>query len=262
LIEEENDMLEPKDRPEKIHLAVQTIYGEVAKTRQSGAAAACCAPASTSSDYTPEELASVPEGAYLGEGSGAPVRFANLRRGDVVVDLGAGAGMDSFLAANRIGPEGHVHGFDLTPEMLERARKNAAAGGYSNVTFERGDIAHLPLDDASSNVAISNCVINLTPDKNAVYRELARVLKPGGRIAIADIVLRGPDAEIRALHERANAMNWCACVAGALEQQEYIQAIRDAGFEDLNIASERPAMSQPGGGVEAVAITLTARKPA
>jgi arsenite methyltransferase len=261
MLQAEDDMTDLRDQADKIHHAVQTIYGEVAKTRQPGAGAACCAPESTASDYTPEELASVPKGAYLGEGSGAPVRFAGLRPGDVVVDLGAGAGMDSFLAANRVGPEGHAHGFDLTPEMLERARKNAAAGVYTNVTFERADIARLPLNDASADAAISNCVINLAPDKGAVYRELARVLKPGGRIAIADIVLRGAKEEIGTLYQRANAANWCACVAGALEQQEYFQTIRDAGFEDLHIASERPAMSQPGGNVRAIAMTLTARKP-
>ena len=166
---------------EAIHAAVTSAYGAVARTRGEDfpQAAACCSEEMTPvSDYTPEELASVPKGAYLGEGSGAPVRYAGLKPGEVVVDLGAGAGMDTFLAANCVGPTGRVYGYDLTPDMIERARQNAAVGNYWNVTFERADIERLPLGDGAADVAISNCVINLAPAKSAVFAEVFRVLRP------------------------------------------------------------------------------------
>lgn len=245
-----------------IHNAVQEAYGAVARTRNVGdEGPSCCGTdARRLADYTVEELASVPKGAYLGEGSGVPVRHADLKGGEVVVDLGAGAGMDSFLAANRVGRTGRVYGFDLTTDMLERARRNAADGGYSNVSFERADIEHLPLPDGAADAAISNCVINLTPDKAAVYREIFRVLKPGGRLAVADIVLRGTPEAIRAFRERSNAATWCACVSGALEQEDYLAAIRGAGFTDVRIVFERLAQSQPGGELQGLAITITAKK--
>jgi len=248
---------------EAIHGAVTATYGAVARTRGILKEAAACCSDSTKpiSDYTAEELASVPPGAYLAEGSGTPVRHAALKPGEVVVDLGAGAGMDTFLAANRVGPSGRVHGFDLTPDMLERARRNAAEGNYAHVTFERTDIEHLPLSDGTADAAISNCVINLTPDKAAVYREIFRVLKPGGRLAVSDIVLRGPTAAIEELRAKAGADAWCACLAGALEEKGYFAAIESAGFVDAKIVAERAGQFQPGGEVTAAAITLTARKP-
>jgi arsenite methyltransferase len=249
---------------EQIHARVTAAYGAVARARaEATQAAACCAPEpSTASDYTVEELASVPKGAYLGEGSGAPVRYANLAPGEVVVDLGAGAGMDSFLAANHVGPAGRVYGYDLTEEMLDRARRNATSGNYAQVTFARADIEQLPLGDGAADAAISNCVINLAPDKAAVYREIFRVLRPGGRLSIADIVLRGTPEAVHSFRQRANPENWCACVSGALEEQEYLATIRGAGFTDIRLVAERPAQSDPGGQVAAVAVTLTARRPA
>jgi len=264
LREKEKKMSQQTIDKDAIHRVVTAAYGAVAKTvGKEAAPSACCAPKfETLSDYSPHELASVPKGAYLGQGSGTPVRHANLKAGETVVDLGAGAGMDSFLAANAVGPTGRVRGFDLTPEMLERARQNAAEAGYANVSFDSADIEHLPLADASADAAISNCVINLAPDKVAVYREIFRVLKPGGRLSVADIVMRGTPEAVEAFRRQAGAGLWCACVAGALEQEEYFQAIRSAGFADLRIAAERPAMSQPGGELAAVAMTLTARKPA
>jgi arsenite methyltransferase len=250
---------------EAVHSAVKKIYGQVAETRnRSGEGeAACCGPVKLEiADYTAEELASVPAGAYLGEGSGTPVRHAGLQPGETAVDLGAGAGLDTFLAANRVGPAGRVYGFDLTPQMIERARENAAQGGYANVSFEHADIERLPLPDATADAAISNCVINLTPDKAAVYREIFRVLKPGGRLAVADIVLRGDEAAMRKFREGATDETWCACVAGALAEPDYLDAIRAAGFADVAIVAERSAQLQPGGGLRAAAVTITARKPA
>jgi len=246
-----------------IHDVVTAAYGVVARIRGEGAeAASCCSGDVTQpSDYSPEELASVPKGAYLGEGSGAPVRYAGLRPGEVVVDLGAGAGMDSFLAANGVGSAGRVFGFDLTLEMLERAQRNAAAGNYANVAFVRADIERLPLGSGAANAAISNCVINLAPDKSAVFAEIFRVLRPGGRLSVADIVLRGTRQAVGGFRQRAGPESWCACVSGALREEDYLAAIGGASFTDLRLAAERPAQSQPGGDVVAVAVTITGRKP-
>jgi len=207
-------------------------------------------------------LAAVPKEAYLGEGSGVPVRYAELQPGEVVVDLGAGAGMDCFLAANLVGPTGRVYGYDLTPEMIERAQRNAAAGNYTNVTFARADIERLPLESGTADAAISNCVINLAPDKVAVFAEIFRVLRPRGRVSVADIVLRGTREAICDFREKSGPEGWCECVSGALAEEEYFAAIRGAGFADVRLVAERPAMSQPGGAVSAVAVTITARKRA
>ncbi len=248
---------------ETVHAWVTTAYAEVARTRGEGPRATCCtADVNRPSDYSAEELAEVPRGAYLGEGSGAPVRYAELEPGEVVVDLGAGAGMDSFLAANRVGPTGRVYGHDLTREMVERAERNAAAADYTNVTFARADIERLPLASGVADAAISNCVISLAPDKPAVFREVFRVLRPGGRLSVADIVLRGSREAVHDFRQKAGGEGWCACVSGALTEEEYLAAIRGAGFADVRLVAERPAMSQPGGTLAAVAASLTARKPA
>jgi SAM-dependent methyltransferase len=247
---------------EEIHAAVQAAYGAVARSRSETPRDPCCSLPVLLGDYLPEELAAVPRDAYLGAGSGTPVRSAGLQPGEIVVDLGAGAGMDSFLAANQVGPSGRVYGFDLTSEMVERARHNASAGHYANVRFEKADIEHLPLPDGAADAAISNCVINLTPDKSAVYAEVFRVLRPGGRLSISDIVLRGAPEAVRAFRQQAGPENWCACVSGALAEEEYLSAIRGAGFADVRVVAERLAFSQPGGGLTAVAVTITGRKPA
>lgn len=248
-------------KKEAVHAAVAEVYGKVAQTAAGEALSCCNVEITPSLDYSAEELASVPAGAYLGAGSGSPVRHAGLQPGEVVVDLGPGAGIDSFLAANRVGGAGRVYGFDLTPEMVERARRNAE-GRYTNVSFELAKIERLPLPAGSVDVAISNCVINLSPDKPAVFAEIFRVLRPGGRISISDIVLRGDDQAVRALRQRPDLGQWCACVLGAWRQEEYLDAIGGAGFEDVKLVAERPAVSEPGGGVEAAAVTITARKPA
>lgn len=258
---------------EAIHQAVQEQYGALARNYGKSQPAAkdaggCCEPTCCgnalppdSPDYSREELASVPKDAYLGAGSGNPTRHAALQPGETVIDLGAGAGMDSFLAANAVGPQGRVHGFDLTNDMLARARANAATGGYRNVSFERADIERLPIPDAAADVAISNCVINLAPDKAAVYRDMFRALRPGGRFSVADIVLRGSAEALQAFRAAAHKDNWCGCVSGALAEGEYLDAIRSAGFADVRVVAERPAESQPGGALQAVAVTITGRKP-
>ena len=249
-------MSAPTTDEQRIHEAVATVYGEVARSRGTSC---CTAPLQPAADYSPEELASVPPEAYLGAGSGNPVRHAALQSGEVVVDLGSGAGMDSFLAANRVGAGGRVHGFDLTPEMIARARQNAAA--YPNVGFQQAKIENLPMESGTADVAISNCVINLSPDKKKVFAEIFRVLRPGGRISLADIVLRGDADAVDSVRHNAELEKWCACVLGALRQEEYLEAIRAAGFVDVQLVAERPAISQPGGRVSAVAVTLTASKP-
>ena len=246
-----------------IHDVVTAAYGAVARGQYEASPWACCsAEAIPPSDYSAEELAEVPKGAYLGQGSGVPVRYANLRPGEAVVDLGAGAGMDSFLAANRVGPGGRVYGYDLTPEMVARAQQNALAGNYSNVTFARADIERLPLEGGTADAAISNCVINLAPDKPTVFAEVFRVLRPGGRLSVADIVLRGTREAVGEFRQKADPASWCACVSGALAEDEYLAAIRGAGFIDVRLVAERLAMSQPSGGVAAQAVTIIARKPA
>ena len=208
--------------------------------------AACC-----TSAYSEEELARVPAESFLGEGSGNPVRHADLRAGEVAVDLGSGAGVDVFLAADAVGPSGRVIGIDMTPEMLARARKAAAKAGVENVEFHKAIIEKLPLPDASADVVLSNCVINLSPDKAAVFREAFRVLKPGGRLVISDIVQERP------LHLKEDM---CGCVGNAMVRKEYLDTIRGAGFRDLKILEDRPALRM-GRRVDASAITLRALKP-
>jgi len=238
---------------------VRAAYGEIARTRSTEGAATCCAPPEAGPDYSADEIGSVPAGAYLGEGSGNPVRAAQLQPGETVIDLGSGAGMDVFLAANRVGPAGRVVGIDMTPEMLARARANARTGSYPQVEFQQADIERLPVPAGSADAVLSNCVINLAPDKAAVYREIFRVLKPGGRFAIADIVLRGEPGRLRrALLDLAP----CSCIATALAEDAYLETIRAAGFEGVEIVAERPAVSQPLDTlVRAQAVTLVGRKP-
>jgi ubiquinone/menaquinone biosynthesis C-methylase UbiE len=181
--------------------------------------------------YTDEELQSVPEGANLGLGCGNPVAFAAIKEGDTVLDLGSGAGVDCFLAANIVGNKGRVIGVDMTPEMVEKARENAAKAKISNVEFRQGEIERLPVEDGSIDVIISNCVINLSPEKQKAFREAYRVLRPGGRIAVTDIVATAPlpDDVKRdlALH--------VGCIAGASLISELEAALRTAGFSDVRI---------------------------
>jgi SAM-dependent methyltransferase len=184
--------------------------------------------------YSEEDLTAAPEGANLGLGCGNPVALASLRPGETVLDLGSGPGFDCFLAAKRVGKEGRVIGVDMTPEMLMRARENARKGRYTNVEFRLGEIEHLPVADNSVDVIISNCVINLSPDKPQVFREAFRVLKPGGRLMVSDTVLLKPlpDFILRSVDA------YVGCISGAMRRQEYIETIEAAGFREVQIQKE------------------------
>lgn len=181
--------------------------------------------------YTPEELTSIPAEANMGLSCGNPTATAHLRPGEVVVDLGSGGGLDVFLASTKVGPEGRVIGIDVTPAMIERARTNAQNGGYQNVEFYLGTIDHLPLADGSVDCVISNCVINLAPDKPAVFREIARVLKPGGRLAVSDIALK---AELPPAVAQSMAA-YVGCIGGAIKIDDYREGLLAAGFEHVEI---------------------------
>ncbi len=178
-------------------------------------------------------MASVPEGANLGLGCGNPVALASLKEGEVVLDLGSGGGFDAFLAAKRVGKKGKVIGVDMTPEMLERARENAKKGKYKNVEFRLGEIENLPVADASVDVIISNCVINLSPEKERVFSEAYRVLRPQGRLMVSDIVLLEP---LPAFLKTTTSL--VACVGGAALKEDYLYALEGAGFSDVKIVEE------------------------
>ncbi|MGD8601435.1 MAG: arsenite methyltransferase [Gemmatimonadota bacterium] len=201
----------------------------------------CCEPSCCDSDdisarigYTDTELASLPEEANLGLGCGNPTAIASLEDGMTVLDLGSGAGIDCFLASARVGPTGKVIGVDMTPEMLERARANAESGGYTNVEFRLGEIEALPVADATVDVVISNCVLNLSTDKARVLEEVYRVLKPGGRVVISDMVSDLPVPS--ALEGNLDAVASCL----PTYREEYLAQFRDAGFADARITEEKP----------------------
>ena len=200
----------------------------------------CCGPSLSQSErvgYGRAELAAVPEEADLGLGCGNPTALAGLQAGETIVDLGSGGGIDCFLAARRVGPTGRVIGVDMTPEMIDRARAAAARGEYGNVEFRLGEIESLPVADGTADAVISNCVINLSPDKPRVFREAFRVLKPGGRLQVSDIVLRG---ELPGkLRKRVEL--WAGCLAGAMQEQDYLAAICAAGFTGAAVVSARSA---------------------
>lgn len=209
-----------------ITTAVREKYGAMASSTLSTNNAGVKAVAEAFG-YSEAELTSIPAEANLGLSCGNPTATANLKPGETVVDLGSGGGLDVFLAAGKVGPTGRAIGIDMTPAMIERARKNAAS--YANVEFHLSTIDKLPLPDASVDVVISNCVINLAPDKAAVFREIARVLKPGGRVAVSDIVLK---RELpKELAENVSA--WCGCVAGAIPAEQYVGGLKDAGLQNV-----------------------------
>ena len=229
---------------EKIKQHVKKHYAEVAKGTSCCDVSTCCGPSSRASyakmiGYSDEELKALPE-AVTGTvaGCGNPTALAELKEGDVVLDLGSGGGIDAFLAAKKVGPKGRVIGVDMTEEMVQLAKDNAERMKVENVEFRLGEIENLPLEDEIFDVLISNCVINLSPDKDKVFGEAFRVLKPGGRVLISDIVTQGelPD-EIR-----ENPEMWAACIAGALDEKVYLQKIMNAGFEKVEVIAKNDFM--------------------
>ncbi len=215
---------------EQLMDSVKAKYGAVAESTLSSEHASVTEVAEAFG-YTVEELRSIPAEANMGLSCGNPTATAHLRPGEVVVDLGSGGGLDVFLAARMVGPLGRAIGIDMTPAMIDRARANAAAGGYTNVDFHLSTIDQLPLEDASVDCVISNCVLNLAPDKPAVFREIFRVLKPGGRLAVSDIALRGelPDAIAQSMAA------YVGCIAGAIRIDTYREELRVAGFAHVEV---------------------------
>lgn len=221
--------------------AVEERYAAIAR----GEIKSCCNPPDVPDEklynigtmakpYDATERAALPEGADLGLGCGDPTADADLAPGQTVLDLGSGAGVDCFIAARRVGPEGRVIGVDMTDAMLEKARENARRGGYSNVEFRKGEIENLPVESATVDRILSNCVINLAPDKSRVFAEAHRVLKPGGALTVSDIVAFG---EIPA-SVRSDLELWTGCVAGAMDKHDYLDVIRRAGFSQVSVIKE------------------------
>lgn len=224
---------------EEIRSTVRARYGEIAASNGTCCSGPSCGSAPTNdpaslsrrNGYTDEELAAAPEGSNLGLGCGNPQAIASLQPGETVLDLGSGAGFDAFLAARAVGPEGRVIGVDMTPEMLSKARTNGAKAGHENVEFRLGEIENLPVADGSVDVIISNCVINLSPDKHAVFREAFRVLKSGGRLAVSDVVAMAPiPAELQKDWEL-----YTGCVAGASSVDVLRALLEEVGFDDIRI---------------------------
>lgn len=225
-----------------IREAVRERYGALAE----GSERSCCGTSCCSTDakdtkgadalgYTAEQLAAIPEGSNLGLGCGNPLAHAGVKPGETVLDLGSGAGIDAFLASREVGAEGRVIGVDMTPSMVTRARENAAKGGYRNVEFRLGEIENLPVADASVDVIISNCVINLSPDKPRVFAEAFRALKPGGRLVVSDLVLTKPIPDA----VRKSIEAYVGCIAGASRRDEYLELVREGGFSDVTVLEER-----------------------
>ena len=256
---------------------VREKYGAVAEGSKSGG---CCSEGSgcgcgcqdaqgtlASLGYTEEQAKAIPEGANLGLGCGNPMAHAEIKPGETVLDLGSGAGIDAFLAAREVGAAGRVIGVDMTPAMLARARENAAKGGFTNVEFHLGEIEHLPVADATVDVIISNCVINLSPEKSLVFREAWRALRPGGRMVVSDIVLTRPLPD----EVRKSVEAYVGCVAGASMKDEYLSQIRGAAFENIEVVEEKsygvgaellPSAVTEAGAWDAVrSVKVRARKP-
>lgn len=231
---------------EVIKEKVKERYGKIALTGNSDC---CCMPGECTTGgspidatkiigYDPEELKAIPEAAILGVGCGAPIKFADLKEGETVVDLGSGAGIDAFLSANKVSKSGKIIGIDMTDEMLEKARTNAKDGNYTNVEFRKGDIEkNIPVGDNTVDAVISNCVINLTTNKTSAFKEVYRILRSGGRMVISDLVT---DKELE--QDQVNTEQWCSCIDGALTQENYIESIKKAGFQDVKILDERTYM--------------------
>ncbi|WP_069131736.1 arsenite methyltransferase [Rhodohalobacter halophilus] len=228
--------------PEELKETVRRKYSEISEQDKNYNARSCCGAGGDSTkvynimtdDYS--ELEGYNSDADLGLGCGLPTQFAHIQKGDYVIDLGSGAGNDCFVARHETGPEGKVLGIDFTESMIRKARENADKLGYNNVEFRFGDIEQMPVSDNVADVVVSNCVLNLVPNKPNVFSEIFRVLKPGGHFSISDIVLEGdlPDAL------REDAEMYAGCVAGAIQKDEYLSYIRESGFENITIQKEKP----------------------
>lgn len=245
-------------KAEQIKKVVKESYGNIARSSGCGCGSCGCnsnltvQKQSGQMGYSQDEMSKAPAGSNLGLGCGNPIAIASLKEGEVVLDLGSGAGFDAFLASRKVGTPGKVIGVDMTEEMLDKARENAKKGNYINVEFRKGDIENLPVDDNSIDAIISNCVINLAPDKERVFKEAYRVLKPGGRIMISDVVLIKPLTE-----ELKNDKELLVgCVSGAILKQDYLKLLEKTGFSDITIHKEMPAFLEDYG----LSITFSAFK--
>jgi len=238
-------MREDNTREDDIRRIVRDSYAKIA----TGGLSCCSSPVSTSCcgqqpdmakdissgiGYSKDDMDKVPEGSNLGLGCGNPVALASLKQGEVVLDLGSGAGFDCFLASDKVGPDGRVIGVDMTAEMIEKARENALKGGYKNVEFRLGEIESLPVADGAVDIIISNCVINLSPDKGRVFKEAFRVLKPGGRIMVSDIVLTRELPEVI----KNDMAAYASCISGAIIKDAYLKTVEDAGFTEIKVVDE------------------------
>lgn len=239
---------------------VRDRYGKIAQDNTSCCGSGACCGGNVSFDdisknlgYSTDQLISVPTGANMGLGCGNPVAISSLKEGEVVLDLGSGGGFDAFLASRKVGKTGKVIGVDMTDAMITKARENATQGNFVNVEFRKGDIEKLPVEDSSVDTIFSNCVINLTPHKEKVFQEAYRVLKPGGRIVISDIVLTQqlPDKL------KGDAELLTGCVGGAILKQDYLKLLEKAGFSEIKIHKETPMFLDDYG----LSITFSAIRP-
>ncbi len=227
-----------------LHQAIKKRYGTLVTASKSagcGNDSSCCTATGTmegalleSAGYSDDELAALPRHAVEHSyGCGNPLAFTGVKPGQTVLDIGSGAGIDCFIASEKVGPQGRVIGIDMTPEMLEKARQNAKAGGFHNVEFREGQAEEMPVDDLCVDWVISNCVINLSPDKTKVFKEIARILKPGGRFAISDIVLGDdlPESITQSIYA------WTGCIAGAIRESDYLKGLKQAGLTEVYVDS-------------------------
>lgn len=267
---DEKDISQMTD--EELKEFIKNFYARIAESScQRGCCAGCCGASETENElpYDQKELADIPPDSDLGLGCGHPLLYAELKEGQTVLDLGSGAGFDCFVASKKVGPTGQVIGIDMTLEMVKKARRNASLGKFSNVKFIQGEIEKLPLPDNSVDAVISNCVINLSPDKARVFCEAFRVLKPGGQMTISDVVLNEklPD------YLKKDLEAYAGCLSGASLREEYLRLIREAGFVEIKILEENPYFLEPISDSEQAEITnsnnrvlassvlISARKP-
>lgn len=238
---------------QEIKVQVRRRYAEAVE-RDGCDCTSCCpdSPALIRPEAIGDASSAIPAGADLGLGCGTPTRSAGLRPGETVLDLGSGAGADVFRAAGEVGLEGRVIGVDMTPEMIGRARALAAGRGYRNVEFRLGEIEALPVESGTVDVVLSNCVLNLVPDKNRAFAEMHRVLRPGGRFVVSDIVSRGEVPEAL----RRDLSLWAECLSGAIGQEVYLEGLRQAGFRDVEVLDRRAYEPSPGSDFEFFSVTV------